>query len=187
LKLSRTSWIIISAGVFVVILAGLGLTYSQQAKEKSQLSDDLSISEMRLDKLQFSAMQQDLDELQEQIDENVIRMSEDKDRLRQPIESIDVTDEFFLIASYCDVMVMNISSSKLAEDSLKGIPCSTIALSSSVNGTVTDLINFVISLNNDYSAGVVESAQITIPEASANISTTATANIRMTIYSYEGD
>jgi hypothetical protein len=186
LKLSRTSWMIISAGVFIVILAGLGLTYSQQSKEKTELSDTLSITEKRLDKFQITTMRQDLDELQEQIDENLIRLSEDKDRLRQPIESVDVTDEFFLIASYCNVMVMNISSSDIAKDSLEGIPCSTISLNSSVNGTVSDLINFVISLNNDYSAGVVESAQISIPESSANTSVTATAGIRMIIYSYEG-
>lgn len=184
MKLSRTSWLILSAGVFIVILIGLGLSNSQQAKEKDKLDEDLSITEMRLDKLQFTTMQQDLGKIQEQIDENMIRLTEDKDRLRQPIESIDVTDEFFLIASYCDVLVMNISSSKISNDTLEGIPCSVITLSSSVAGKVTDLIHFVISLNDDYSAGVVESTQISIPEGSEN--TTSTANIRMIIYSYEG-
>ena len=184
MKLSKTSWIIISAGLFVVILAGLGLTHSQQAGEKTKLDEDLSIAEMRLEKVQYMGMQQDLNELQEKLNENMIRLNEDKDRLRQSVESIDVIDEFFLIASYCDIVVMNISSTKLSEDALKEIPCSVITLNAAVTGRLMDLIHFVISLNNDFSVGVVESAQITIPASSENA--TSTANTRMVIYAYEG-
>ena len=185
MKLSRTSWIIISAVLFIVILAGLGLTYSQQSKEKAKLDEDLSVTEMRLEKVQFTSMQKDVDALKEKITDSEIWLAEDKNRLRQSVESIDVTDEFFLIASYCDVKVMNISSTKISEDTLEGIPCSVISLNAAVVGKVMDLIHFVISLNNDFSVGLVESAQISIPEGSEN--TTSTANTRMVIYTYRGD
>jgi hypothetical protein len=184
LKLSKISWIIISAGVFVVILIGLGLTHSQQSGEKTKISEELSIAKMRLDKAQLVTMQEDLDALQAKVNEGLIRLKEDKDRLRQSVQSIDVTDEFFLIASYCDVTVMHISSTKVVEDDLMGIPCSVITLNASVTGELMDLINFVISLNNDFTVGVVESAQISIPDSSENA--TSTANTRMVIYGYEG-
>lgn len=184
MKLSKTSWIILSSGVFVVILIGLGLTNSQQAKEHSAVKDELSIAEMRLDKVQSTGMQNNLEELQLQLNESMIRLAEDKDRLRHIIESIDVVDEFFLIASYCDVEIMNLSSSKISNDVLKGIPCSVVTLNATVTGKVTDIINFVISLNHDFSVGVVESAQISIAEQLD--SEESTGSIHMTIYSYEG-
>ena len=184
MKLSKTSWIILSSGLFVVILAGLGLTNSQQAKEHTEIKDKLTVAEMRLDKVQSTVMPQDLEELQLQLNESMIRLAEDKDRLRHIIESIDVVDEFFLIASYCDVVIMNLSSSKISGDVLQGIPCSMVKLSATVTGTTMDIINFVISLNHDFSVGVVESAQISVAEV---IDTgESTAGIQMIIYSYEG-
>ena len=43
LKLSKTSWLILSAGVFIVVLAGLGLTRSQQMKEQTKVADELNL------------------------------------------------------------------------------------------------------------------------------------------------
>ena len=52
LKLSKTSWLILAAGVFIVVLVGLGLTRSQQIREQSGLDDELSVTQKRLDNLQ---------------------------------------------------------------------------------------------------------------------------------------
>ena len=184
MKLSKISWLILLAGVFIVVLAGLGLTRSQQLQEQTRLDEELGITETRLNNLQVTDLRQQQEQLQERLDERITELAEAKDRLRWPIESIDVTDEFFSIAHYCDVKVMHLATSTIATEELEGLQCSVISLSASVVGEVSDLINFVISLNSDFTTGIVESVSISNPEASAE--TEPSSNIQMIVHSYEG-
>jgi len=163
LKLSKTSWLILSAGIFLVVVAGLCLTRSQQLQEQGQLGEELSIAERRLSKFQISELQQQQEELQRQLDESTVHLTAAKDILSQTVESIGVTDEFFQIAQFCDVAVMNISSSGTESGKFEGIACTVITLNAMVEGEVPNLIDFVIMLNTDFTNGVVKSAQIDIP------------------------
>jgi len=185
LKLTKTSWLILSVGIFIVVVAGLGLTRSQQFQEKDQLDEELSISEKRLNKFQVKDLREQQEELQERLDESTIQLMAVKDSLRQPVESIDVTDEFFAIAYDCGVEVMSISSSGIKSEKLEDIVCSVISLNARVTGEVSNLITFVIKLNNDFTTGIVESAQLSIPETVYEGK--ASASIQMVVYAYEGD
>jgi hypothetical protein len=180
-KLSKTSWVILSAGVFVVVLAGLGLTHSQQVKERTQLEEELTVTEMRLDKLDTSGLEKQYDDLKTQLEEKLAQLNDVKYVLRQPIESIDVTDEFFVVAAQENVEVITISSTSLTKEKFSGVSCTAISLMGTVTGELDDIIDFIINLNNDYTTGYIRSAQITIGE------NTVTANINMVIYSYQGD
>src|SRR3972149_2585110 len=95
LKLSKTGWLILSAGLFIVILAGLGLTRSQQLKDQTKADADLTLSTTKLDKLQFADLQQKYEDLQQKTEESQAQLKEAKDRLRQTVVSVDVVDEFF--------------------------------------------------------------------------------------------
>jgi len=44
MKLSKTGWLIIIIGVFVIILAGLGTVRSQQVREQDQLNEEYTFS-----------------------------------------------------------------------------------------------------------------------------------------------
>jgi hypothetical protein len=183
LKLSKTSWFILSIGLFIVIIAGLGLTHSQQLKAQSQLDDELDIAEMRLSKLGFDELRLKQEDLQRQLDERNLELTEAKDKLRQTIESIHVTDEFFEIAQSCYVQVDSISSSDIKTGKLGDISCSIITLKATVEGEVSNIIDFVIKLNNDFTTGVVESARMSIPECTQE---EPQINIDMVVYTYEG-
>lgn len=185
MKLGKTSWLILSAGIFIVVVASLGLTRSQQIQEQGQLDEELSIAEMRLNQLQVKQLRQQQEELQGQLDESKIQLMAAKDKLRQTVESINVTDEFFEVAQSCGVEVASISSSSIESEKLGGIICSVITLNAVVAGEVPNLISFVIKLNNDFTTGIVKSAQISIPEATNPDE--PSANIEMTVYAYEGD
>jgi len=163
LKLSKTSWVILLVGIFVVIVAGLGLTRSQQFQEQGQLNDELSIAEKRLSNLQVKQLHQQQEELQGRLDASMVQLTAANDRLRQSVESIDVTDEFFAIAQYCGVQVDSISSSEIKSGELEDVVCSMITVNAVVAGEVSNLISFVTWLNHDFTTGVVQSAQITIP------------------------
>ncbi len=173
------------AGIFIVLVAGLGFTRSQQLRERVSLGEELSIAEKRLDKLQVKDLRQQQEELQKRLDESTTQLAAAKDSLRQTIESIDVTDEFFAIAQSCDVEVMGISSSSIKSEKLGNVACSAITLNAVVAGEVPNLISFIIKLNNDFTTGIVKSAQISISEAAGE--NEPSANIQMVAYSYMGD
>ena len=65
LKLSKTSWLILGVGVFIVALAFLGITRSQQAQEQSRLDDELEMSQMSLANMQISDLQAELAALEQ--------------------------------------------------------------------------------------------------------------------------
>jgi len=184
LKLSKTSWLILAAGVFIVVLAGLGVTRSQQLKEQTQLDEELSLSTMRVDKAQTEELLPQLEELQQRIEESSEQLTEVKNRMRQTVESTDVTEKFFVIAEYCGVEIMNLSTMRISTDVVEGIECSTISISATIEGEVPNIIDFIVRLNEGFTTGNIESAQIFIPEESSEDK--PSASISMVVYAYEG-
>jgi hypothetical protein len=189
LKLSKTSWLILSAGVFLVVLAGLGLTRSQQMNEQTKLDDELGLYEKRLGMLQTEALSQQLENLRGKVEEGEAQLKEAKARLNQSVVSVDVTDEFFKIAEYCSVNITNMSTTVISQIRYEGVDFSTISLAANVVGNEENVINFVNSLNNSYVTGNVQSAQISIAEATEGeevSSSDTNATLSMIVYSYEG-
>jgi regulator of replication initiation timing len=184
LKLSKTSWLILSIGVFVVVVAGLGLTRSQQLQAQTQLNEELGVAEMRLNKLGVEELRLEQEDLQRQLDERTIELDEAKNKMRQTIESIDVTDEFFEIAESCYVQINSISSSEIRDEKYANINCSMITLNAIVEGEVSDIIDFVIKLNSEFTTGIVESAHISIPEITDEEE--PEINVNMVVYTYRG-
>jgi hypothetical protein len=181
LKLSKASWIILSGGVFVVILAGLGITRSQQMQEQSKLEQDLAISHKSLDSSQVTDLKAQLDELQQQTQDEELKLEEAKARLDKTVVSVDVTDQFFSIADYCGVLVMSMSTSPIQTSGYEGIGLQTTSLTATAEGSLDNIIKFVTSLNNDFTTGLVRTFQIDIPDGKQ-----PSVSVQMIIYSYEG-
>ena len=184
IKLSKTSWLILSAGVFIVILAGLGLTRSQQLSEQSQLDDTLAVTMSRLDSLGVTQLELEEAELKQRLDESMVEFAEVKDRLRQTVVSVDVTDELFRIAEYSNVEIMSMMTSAQTDGKLGSVSCLSTSITANVKGSTDDLIDFVINLNSGYTTGIVRMVNISIPEDTQ--SDNSTAAISMSVYSYEG-
>ena len=187
MKLSRTSWLILTSGIFIVTLASLGIAHSQQLEEQELLGDNLSVAELRLGKLQTKELTSQREELEAQLSQATSQLETAKEDMRQPIESIDVTDSLFEIAEACYVTVIDISSSGSTTEKLAGIGCSALALTVRVEGDVPNLIDFVIKLNNDFTTGAVKSADIAIPETTDEKETRPSARIQLVVYAYQGD
>jgi hypothetical protein len=190
LQLSKTSWLILSAGVFLVVLAGLGLTRSQQLKEQNKLGDELTLAENRLGAIKTAQLSQQLEDLSVKVEEGEAQLKEAQARLRQTVVSVDVTDEFFKIAEYCSVNVTNLSTTTISQTGYEGITLSMISLTATVEGKKNNIINFIISLNNGYATGNVQTAQVTLHETYSEDQTEEseedTTTVSMIIYSYEG-
>ena len=195
IKLSKTSWLILSAGIFVVVLAGLGVTRSQQLKEQTFLEEELTLSTMKMDTIQVSHLRPQLDELEQRIDESETQLAEVKDRLRQTVVSADVTEKYFAIAEYCDVEIQTMSNTVILKGALAGITCSQTTISASVIGEVDNIVDFLIAMNEGYTTGYVQSVNINVSGEMSETEETedseegpqSSANFQIIIYSYEGE
>lgn len=197
LKLSKTIWFIIGLGIPALIIAGLGTMQSQKLSEHDQLSSELAQTQLRLNQFQMDPLYQQQHDLETEITDYSSQLAAAKANLSQPIDSISSTDTIFRIAQGSGVEITGISSSGPGAGDLNGIPCTVNPFTLSAGGTVLNLIDFVTSLNNDLTTGLVRSVGIGIPPASDNASDnasdggddmpTATANIQLIIYSYQGD
>ena len=184
MKLSKTSWLMLTIGIFIIAFASLGIARFQQVQEQNQLEAELSVAERRLDNFQLEQFYSQKNELEEQLDRAISQLKAAKDNLGQSIESIEVTDSLFEIVKACGVEVTEISSSGIASDKLEGITCSILRLAIRVEGDVPNLISFITKLNDDFTSGVVKSAEITIPETAG--ADKSLADIQLVVYTYRG-
>jgi hypothetical protein len=185
LKFSKTGWLILSAGIFIVVLAGLGITRSGQLSEQGKLGTDLASSQARLDKVDTDTYEYQLAELNQQLVDSQLQLAEVKDKLRQKIESVDVADKFYEIATFYSVNVTVMGTTKVSGEVYQGVECSVISLSGTASGEFPDIIDFVAGLNNNFSTGFVQSVQIEV--AKPETLELSSASISLIVYSYEGN
>ncbi|MFC1908785.1 hypothetical protein ACFLXD_02830 [Chloroflexota bacterium] len=187
MKLSRTSWLILITGIFVVSVGSLGFTHSQQLKEQDQQSDVLTIAEKRLSQLQTKDLSIQQEEMEEQLSQVRSELKSAKEAMRLSIESIEETDALFQIAETCSVNITDIGSSGIGDDKVLDISLSNISLTVRAEGDLPNLIDFVIKVNTDFTTGYIKSADINIPATTDEELVLPLVYIQIIVYSYQGD
>jgi outer membrane murein-binding lipoprotein Lpp len=181
MKISKASWMILGIGVFIIVLAGLGIARSGQVKEQDNINQELSLSNARLGNMQVTQLQTQINELQEQLNEAQDQSDEAKDRLKQKIISVDITDKFYEIAHYYGVTVDDIGTTSVAQQPYASLNCDTISLNANITGGPDDVVKFVTGLNDNFTTGFVRSIQLTNSD-----NETSSINVQMVVYSYKG-
>jgi hypothetical protein len=183
-KFSKTGLLILATGAFIVVLGGLGIMRYNQTAEQDSLDEALALSEIRLDVVNLQPLQLQMAELEEQLNESEALLEEAKQRLVQSVISVNVTDKFYEIAAYHNIIVDSISTTKNQADTYKGVTCTLITVNAAVSGDLEHVIDFIAGLNNNFTTGFVQSAQIVINDEEGESITSA--NIIMAVYTYEG-
>ena len=210
-KLSKAVLIFVAGGIFVILAASLGMAYIQQEQEQKQLPQQLSLAQASLTKYlpeELSARQR---ELESRLAQTESQLRAAKNSLRQSIESIEATDTLFEIAETCDVEITEVNSPGVTTKVLEGFTYSQLSLTVTVEGDVLNLIDFIYEWTHEYPTGVVKSVEITVPEMTEEKGETGeepqveegetveepqveeeepekpSANIELSIYTYEGD
>jgi hypothetical protein len=181
MKISKASWMILAAGVFIIILAGLGITRSGQVNEYEALSSNLTLLSGRLNNLQIGNLQTQIDEYKEQLRDAQEQTADARTKLEQTVISVDVAEKFYQVADYCQVIINNLSTSTITAQNFKAVNCETTSLSASVTGEKENITKFIIALNNNFSTGFVRSAQLGFSE-----SENSTVGLQMIVYSRKG-
>jgi len=185
LKLSKTSLLILAIGIFVIAFASLGTVRSQKIHEQNQLGEELSLTGLRLSKLQLEELYSQQKGLEERLSQTLSQFEAAKAILSQPIRSIAASQSLFDTAKACGVEITGISSSGLTTDDLEGIICAVLPLAVKVEGDVSGLLNFITELNDNLATGTIKSAQISVSDTDGEEG--VSADIRLVIYTYQGD
>lgn len=183
MKLSKTSWLLITIGVFVIVLVGLSVIRSQQVNQQNQMNEELNTAELKLNGLQTESLSQRRAELEQKLSQVTSQSETARKALSQPLGSIDVSDFLFDIAEANSVNITVLNSPGLASTELTGVTCTVLPLSASVKGNLADLASFITQLNEDLANSVIGSVTINVPEASKE---SPSASIELVIYTYQG-
>jgi len=208
LKLSKKAWLLLAGGIFIILAASLGTAYSQQDDEQGRLNEELALAQLRLGN--YPAQQLELTSQQKKLESRLAmarsQLKNTRAGLSRSTESIEASGGLFEIAGDCHVEVTEISSPGPTTRELEGVTLAVLPLTVRIEGEVLDLIDFVSRWTGDYSTGVVESVEISVPlppgeeeeegeveetegaeEEAAVEEQKPSAVINLLIYSYEGD
>lgn len=184
MKLSKTSLLLITIGIFIIALVGLVVVRSQQVGQQNLLSEELTSVELRLKGIQLERLSNQQEELEKGLSQTISQFEVARAMLSQPIESITISSALFGIAEAHGVELTEISSPGLSNGELAGLTFSVIPLTARVEGDVPNLVSFITGLNGDLATGVVKSVKISIPEIAGE---EASANIELAVYTYQGE
>lgn len=185
MRLTKTSWWILTIGVFIIAFAGLGVVCYHQVQQQNQLNEELTLAQLELKELELEQLSAQQTELEGQLNQATSQFEAIKAVFSQPIKSVAASSILFDIAEAYDLEITQMTSPGPASDTLEGITCSVISLTATVEGDVPNLVGFVTKLNGQLPTGVVQSITITVPETASGEK--ASANIQLVIYTYQGD
>lgn len=164
-KLSKTIWFYLGGGILLLAVAFLGVVRIQQDSEQQQLTNDLNQVKNRLAGLGISVLQTQKVDLQKKVDEAKIAQQDNTPTLVQYMTSITGDETLFSLAKRCNVAVQDITATETADGKLNDLPCSVFSSEVFVNGTLSDLVNFVMRLKTDFGNSMVESVNISLPSS----------------------
>ncbi len=186
IKISRTSWILLAVGIFVILMSGLGAAYGTQQSEYNQLSEELFLTRSRLVKYSPDELSAQQEELEDQVAQIESEVTVNKDYISPSIENIEVIEALFAaLAGTTNVEVVEISSPGLTNTEMEEITFSTLPFTVRIEGAVPNLLRFVNELSHEFPTHVVELIKMNIPEV-AGVEEPA-ATIQLLIYTYQGD
>jgi len=185
MKLGKASWLLLAIGVFVITFASLGAVRYQQVHQQKQLSEELTATELKLNGSQLEQFSSQQEAWKMQLSQALSQLETARAILSQPMGSIATSGILFDIAGAYGVEVTDLSSSGLTSVKLEGVPCSVITLTARVEGDVPALVSFITKLNSNLRTGVIQTVAISVPEITGEEK--PSANIRLVVYSYQGD
>lgn len=185
MKLSKTSWLLLVIGIFIIALTGLGVVRYQQIQEANQLRKELALTGAELNRVQLEPLSSQREELETQLSQVIAQFEAAMATFSQSAGSISTIDILFDIAETHGVEIVELGSSGPVKGDLEGVPCSVLSLEVMAEGVVADLVGFITELNSAFATGVVQSVEIGIPGAIGEVASSAT--IQLVIYTYQGD
>jgi len=161
MKLSRTAWLIMGIGSFVVLFASLYVLYSHQLEEQQGLQQKLATSQAILPKL--VGQRQSLEDGLERT-----RLLFDQIRVLFPksVESIEFGEELWGLARQYGLKVRKLASSPAFDEEAGDVTFLAAPFTVTVAGEVGDIVDFTraLSTGRDFASVSIEQMDINVAE-----------------------
>lgn len=194
MKISKTARWILTIGILVILLGGLGLNYTRQKTEQSELNANIAQANQDFIKYtrehpeqEYTAQKEDL---QTRLNQANSRIASAQSALRQYTESIEINNALFEAADEANVTITSLTSSPPKEEELNSITCQAFTLSITAKGEVVALLNFVDKVSQRFSTSEINLVKITVPEEEKEEGKSkkkATIALGLKIYAYESE
>ena len=205
MKLSRTAWLILGIGIFVIAFATLYMVYSRQSGEQEQLNSSLSAAQAQLPKLiaERGDLEDQLSQWESELAEATLSLNKSKAEFPKSVESIEYDEALFDIADGCDLEILSLTASKPRDKKVEDItyatttfvvkvepaesppdPLTTAYIDEAV-ANILDMVN-TIATSEQFTSATAELVNINIPEPEEE-GKKPEATIRLVIYGYQGE
>lgn len=201
MRLSKTAWLILGAGIFIIAFATLYMVYSRRSGEQEQLNSSLAVAQGALPQLisEREDLESQLTQWESQLTEATSSLAKIEARFPESVQSIEYDERLFELADDCDLEITSLTASEPSSKKVKveaedikveDITYATTSFRVEVRGEVDDILDFInaIATGEHFITATVESVDMDIPEPEeGEEAEKPTATIELVIYGYEGE
>ena len=204
MKLSRTAWLILGIGIFVIVFISLYVVFLQQGREQQRLYDSLSLAQATLPDLvsDREGLESQLTQLESELTQADSLLDEAEAKFPESAEIIEYGEKLFKIADSCDLEIATLTAeeprdkeveSEPTDEETRAVTYSTTSFTVEVEGTVAHILKFINTIaTSEYSPNetnfinaTIERVNMEVPEPGGEEEPKAT--IDLIIYGYEGE
>ena len=206
-KLSRTAWLVIGIGIFVIAFAALYMLYNQQNSEKRRLEDSIVVAEgttaavateKRDAESQLTKLNGQLTQVKTNLTQAWSELNSSMVYFPETVESIEYGERLFYIADGWDLKIISLTCSEPKLEEIEDISFSITSLVINVRGLTGNIMGFIntVATDADFTNATVELVDIRVPgpltdEEKAELTEeqleeigSPSATINLTIYGY---
>ena len=128
MRLSRTAWLVLGIGIFVIAFGGLYFLNSRQGDEEEQLDDSLSEAQAALPKVisekedwesQLTQLDSQLTQLESQVAQAMSLLTQRKMLFPESVESIEYDERLFQIADGSNLEIAILTASEPGDETVE--------------------------------------------------------------------
>ncbi len=181
-RLSKTGWLILGIGIFVIALVSLYMLYSRQGDEQEQLNDSLLVAQATLPRVvsekedwqrQLTQLGSQLTQQESQLAQATSLLDTTQASFPESVESIEYDEELFRIADNWDLEITTLTASEPHDNKVEvedinvdDITFSVTSFTADVKGEVANILGFISTIvtSEDFTSATAELVNINIPE-----------------------
>ena len=201
MRLSKTAWLILGIGIFVIALGSLYWVYLGQRNEQRQLNDSLSAKEADLSRFvserangesQLTQSESELTQLESELTQATSLLNSTEASFPELVESIEYDEELFKIADDYNVKIISLTASEPTDEVGENITYPVTYFTVVIRGQTAAMLNFINAITTDeyFTTATVETVDMIELDAvriTEEIEEPSLAIIKLAIYGYKGE
>ena len=194
MKITRTTWLVLALGVFIIAFASLFVVYSRQASQQKDLKSSLAEAKAAYPQLtsQIKTLESQLAQRQSELAAELLKLSAAKAKFPPSVQSIDYYQRLLAIAGDCDLNVISLTASGPRQQKADSLTYLVTTFDVAVSGEMASILDFLHTLatSQDFTSATVEVININItqpPTGQGGTSQKPQATLSLDIYAYPGE